>query len=239
MKNSALRFARPTEDETDALLDLCRTHILGPEICTAVWTDGAESERLWAARDGDGSLHGAVYDAFAYKLFLTWRTAAVGRHDPGAAGIFAPPRRFARFAVLEKKRRILPSPSGAEKLTDGRLLDFYRLLSGDLRMPASLERSYVYAARCANRGLAEAYGICGEAGILSGAQILAKNDVYALIGNVYTKETYRGRGFASAALAACEAAADAEGLIPVLYCESGMLPFYRERGYERIRPHGL
>lgn len=240
MNDKRLHYTRPEAADVPRLLAACGSHPLGTEICTALRTDGAESDRLWVGRDEAGTPRCVVYDGPAYKLTLSERTAAVGRHDPGAAGIFSPPRRGARFYVLQKKdAAAAPETAEAERLTGSEIRALYLLLASGQAMPAPLERSYVYAVRCANRGLSEVYAIREGGKPVSGAEIMAKNDVYALIGNLFTDPAHRGRGLAAAVLTACETAAAKEGRIPVLYCERAMLPYYRARGYERIKPHGL
>ena len=77
-----------------------------------------------------------------------------------------------------------------------------------------------------------------EGGILcAAAPILAKNRRFALIGNLFTLPEHRGRGCAARLLAACEAAAAAEGLRPVLYCYPAMARYYLARGYRILEQH--
>lgn len=82
------------------------------------------------------------------------------------------------------------------------------------------------------KGYASVYYIgdgCG--GIAATGSIVAKNRKYAVIGDIYTAESCRGKGLAAEILYACVADALGEGLIPALYCKPEMKNYYLQKGF--------
>ena len=240
MSGRDLVFTRAAAADVPRLQALSRTRALGTELYSALQL-GAETDlpALWTGKDETGAVRCAVCDCAAYKVWLAGRRAAVGRHDGGAASIFAPPKRFSRFVVLKKKGPAAQPARAVRRLTGTQIRALYELVADGRPMTEALERFYVHTVRCANRGLADAFGVYEDGALVSGAQILAKNEKYALVGNVCTDRAFRRRGFAADALAACERAAAAQGLIPVLYCEKKMAAYYLKRGYRKVKRHEM
>ena len=97
-------------------------------------------------------------------------------------------------------------------LTLADTLAAYRILSGGKRSPDD-EIRYVYRARAMREGLAEGFGIKENGTLVSFAFIVAQNEDSALLGDVYTRPEYRGKGYASAAVLACAAAARTDAYV--------------------------
>ena len=235
--NRALTYTRLRPEDVPALRSRSAGHVLGTEIFTSLALDPDETnERLWVARDNGGAPVAAVYDYPSHTVWLSPGRACVGRHAANPAGVFAPPRRKDRYAVMEKRGApagaVPPSVRRAEGET---LRALFAMLGGGMLSRRSQELHYVYMRRCLNRGLAAAFCVYLNGEPVSCAMIGAENERFALIGNVYTLPSHRGRGYASAALAACEAFAAEQGKTPVLYCEKKTAAFYRGRGYRKVR----
>ena len=231
-------FSAPRPTDAPALLSWSAAHILGTEIRTSLLLDAGETnERLLVGRDAAGAPRCVVFRQPSYKVFLSPDRAAAGKRAANALQDGAPPPRRERCAVMVK-RDAAPPPSATypvRKMTNTELRGFYTLMAQGSRFGRATEENYVYMQRCVNRDAAAAFGVFEGGDVVSGAMICAVNDVYALIGNVFTEESRRGRGLAQAALAACEREAEARGLIPVLYCAKRMTRYYRRRGYRKVR----
>ena len=228
---------RPGDEPT--LRSWCAAHVLGTELFTALALepDGTDG-RIWVARSGDGAPAAAVYCCTSYSVYLSPERAGVGRNTAGAPLLLGMPRRRDRYVVMEKRGATASVPAPAVRQAEGEKLRALFAMMGmgwGILSRQMQELNYIYQQRCANRGLAAAFGAYENGAPVSCAMICAENERFALIGNVFTRPEFRGRGYASAVLAACEAFAAEQGRTPVLYCKKQTAAFYRGRGYKKVK----
>ena len=246
MKPADLLFTARTAAFGGQILALSAERPVGAEIYTYQTVSPANDfGQLWAGLDEAGRLAAALLTAGGQGVLLTETGGLAGAIPDGSKGgsVGFPAAIFpsAPFSVLANPAPARSFPADVCRVESGaRVREMFALLHGT-QPRESAEARYVYCLRAANAGLANAFGVTHAAtgALCAVARISAKNRKYALIGDVFTKKEYRGNGFASRLLAACEAQAAAEGLIPVLYCLPTTARFYRARGYRSIRPDEL
>ena len=217
------------------LLAFTRDHPWGAEVYTTVKLSGAQPEigSLWTGSDGHGRLRLVIYDNGAYVTYLTARRGVAAKPPQGAEGLslFDRPGRRGRLCRMAYRGGAVPFPEGAEPLRGTALLAMYEAVREPGARSENTEKRYVFRARSVNAGLAETFGIYEDGKLASTASICAKNERYALIGDVYTVYRYRYQGYAARLTKACVARAQQQGLTPVLYCEKSMRKFYRKLGF--------
>lgn len=114
------------------------------------------------------------------------------------------------------------------------IIGAYELITGG-KMTEGDSVRYVFRVRASNRGAARVFGVFGESGILTAtASVVAENEKYALIGDVFTSPDFRGKGLAGALCAECCRSSLSRGKTPWLLCEEKMLPFYENMGFKRV-----
>ncbi|MBQ6066076.1 MAG: GNAT family N-acetyltransferase [Clostridia bacterium] len=232
-----LTYRQATADDADRIMAFCRDKPCGTEIHTSVKLNGEKTEIgcLWTGTDGAGLLRLVVYDNGSYVTYLTRRSGFVAK-PPKEDGFdrFAAPKRKARLCRMVYRGGTPSFPEGVTALRGTALLEMYKAVRETDALNDRTERRYVARARAVNAGLAETFGIYEDGKIASTAGICAKNERYALIGDVYTVYQYRFQGYAAKLVNACVAAAREQGLTPVLYCEKGMRKFYRKLGFVEL-----
>ena len=121
------------------------------------------------------------------------------------------------------------------KLLEGtEIIGAYELITGG-KMTEGDSVRYVFRVRASNRGAARVFGAFNDKGILTAtASVVAENEKYALIGDVFTAPDCRGKGLARALCAECCRFSLSRGKTPWLLCEEKMLPFYENMGFKRI-----
>ena len=235
LRRRELTYALAREEDLDRILDFCRDRLFGTEIWSSVKLCGADTDigSLWTGTDRRGRLQTVVYDNGAYLTRLTKRggcAAKPPKDDPGF-DLFAPPQRKNRLRLMVYRGKKLPFPDGAEELRGTALLDMYKAVKETETLNDKAQRRYVFRARAVNAGLSEVFALCEDGQIAATAGINAKNERYALIGDVFTVYQYRYQGYATRLTKACVARAQKQGLTPVLYCEKNMRKFYRKLGF--------
>lgn len=97
------------------------------------------------------------------------------------------------------------------------------------------ELRYVFRVRAVNRSFARVFGIFDKNGDLaSTASIVAENEKYALIGDVFTRPDMCGNGFAAQlCLEACRCALY-RNKTPWILCSEENLPFYQKTGFTPV-----
>ena len=114
------------------------------------------------------------------------------------------------------------------------IIGAYELITGG-KMTEGDSVRYVFRVRASNRGAARVFGVFNDKGILTAtASVVAENEKYALIGDVFTAPDCRGKGLAGALCAECCRFSLSCGKTPWLLCEEKMLPFYENMGFKRI-----
>lgn len=235
LRRRKLTFRLATAEDVGGILDLCRDKPCGAEIYASVKLNGEKTEigSLWAGLDGAGRLRLLIYDNGAYITYLTARRGIIARppeDDPGF-DLFAVPGRKSRLRQMVYRGGAIPFPEGVTELRGTAVLEMYRAVKETDALNEKTERRYVARLRAINAGLAETYGIYEDGRIASTASVCAKNERYALLGDVYTVYRYRYQGYAARLTQACVARARQQGLTPVLYCEKSMRKFYRKLGF--------
>lgn len=229
-----MRFTAETAPFGEDILSLSEMRPGGAEIYTyqRLAPDNAYGQ-LWAGLDEEDRLAAVLLDTGETRTLLTPQAGMAGAAPGGDAAPFSPLSIAAPFFVMTKERPGACAPPAAAPAPLSEVLDLVHPNAG----ADEKEMMYVYFSRATNAGLSAAFGEY-EGGILcAAAQILAKNRRFALIGNLFTLPEHRGRGCAARLLAACEAAAVAEGLRPVLYCYPAMARYYLARGYRILEQH--
>lgn len=118
------------------------------------------------------------------------------------------------------------------RLLDGTEIKKAFELICDGKMTVGDEQRYVFRVRASAKGLAETFGAFDKRGdLLSTASIVAENEKYSLIGDVFTRQNMRGNGLAGrVCLEACRRAV-LRGKVPWLLCGERLLPFYFRLGF--------
>lgn len=129
----------------------------------------------------------------------------------------------------------IPEYSVSVRLLEGtEIIRAYELITGG-KMTEGDSVRYVFRVRASNRGAACVFGAFNDKGILTAtASVVAENEKYTLIGDVFTDPDFRGKGLARALCAECCRASLESGKTPWLLCEGKMLPFYENMGFKRV-----
>ena len=222
----------------------------GAELYTTLRLCGAEPTvgSLWTGSDDAGRLRLAICDNGSYATYLTERRCFVALLPKDAEGfdLFRKPPRKSRLCKMVYTGGALPFPEGAETLRGSALLDMYRTVQETPTLNDRAERRYVFRARAVNAGLAETFALYEDRQLAATASICAKNERYALLGDVFTVYQYRYQGCATKLVNACVARALSQNLTPILYCHKDLRKFYKRMGFvepmaqvvSRKRPFG-
>lgn len=241
MKLSELRYTRETAPHLEEIRRLSARSPWGAAVFTASYLlPENENGAMWAGLDEYGRLSAVVFQDGRSRTWLTEKGGAVSLPPPGieAADFFMPPKRRERLSLMAlSSLPAVPCPGPEE--TTAAVWDTLAMICGDAP-GAEAEKRAVLFLRAAAAGRAAAFTLRDESGrVEAAAQLLAANERYALIGNVYTRKDCRQKGDATRLIAACGAYAVRKGLTPVLYCERNMRRFYAARGYREVRYHGM
>lgn len=112
-------------------------------------------------------------------------------------------------------------------------LAFYKAQGEGSLSPAD-EARYVYRARALRDALALGFCVKENGNPVSFAYITAQNEDTALLGDVFTVPSARGRGYARRCVKACVRAALQNGKVPYVLCEAHMEGFYRDLGFRTV-----
>lgn len=231
MRKPELIYAFARAEDTEKLTALTREHPVGADIHTymKLFPELPEDGRLWTGKDEAGKLAAVLYDDGSYTVRLTEKNAVVAASRKGLS-LFDTPPRNARLTVMEYTGGI-PYAENVRTAEGKELLGVLRLLCGTEKLPDYAERRYVAMVRAVSRTLAE-YRVIEENGeLLSSGGIVAKNEKYALLGNIFTSPLHREQGLASRVVRALVSSALSQGLTPVLYCERRNVRFYKKLGF--------
>ena len=205
-------YRAPAGEETDAALAFLSRGIAGAEAYTFLRLNrGRIPEGVFFCAFENGAVKSVVYNNGDRTVETT----------PGADPY--PGLRLLRFIGTENR------PLSQCPLTTADVPEIYRILGGREKLSPDDEARCVYRIRAMRAGLAKGYGVKDNGTLLSFAFIVAQNEDSALLGDVYTRPAYRRRGYASAAVRACAAAA-AQKTAYVL-CEEENVRFYERLGF--------
>ena len=206
-------YRAPAGDETGAALAFLSRGVGGAEAYTFLWLNrGNIPEGVFFCAFENGRVKSVVYN----NGDRTIETAPDVDPYPGLHLLrFAgpPPRQDARLCSL----------------TASDVPEIYKILSGSEKLSPDDEARCVYRLRAMRDGFSVGFGVKENGTLLSFAFIVAQNEDSALLGDVFTRPAYRGRGYASAAVLACAAAA-AHKTAYVL-CEEENVRFYERLGF--------
>ena len=204
-------YRAPAGEETGAALAFLSRGIAGAEAYVFLYLN---RERLPEGRLFCAFRDGGIESVVFHNGERFVETAAGVDPYPGL--------RLMRFAG---PRRAVGGPAVPLALPD--TLEAYRILGGGTLSPEN-EARYVYRARAMREGLAAGFGVKEDGALRAFAFIVAQNENSVLIGDVFTRPAYRGRGYASAAVTACAAAARGDAFI---LCEEKNAGFYKKLGF--------
>lgn len=230
MNDIAYRLPAPTDRET--LLSLSREAIGMTDVYTygILYPDLPQNSRLWLG-EAAGGLCIVLYDNGDYFTVNEPMNGSFSVVRASAEStLFQPPQKKDRLVLMEY-RGAGEAETGTAILTGKELLNVWKLLGGTQTLSDALEKRYVESVRGVHADLCAYRGIYENGMIVSCGGIVASNEKYALIGNVFTAEKHRGRGLAAATVRSLIGTALQKERIPVLYCEKNMTGFYRKLGF--------
>lgn len=202
----------PAPGETDAVLAFLSRGIAGAEAYTFLRLNREKLPEgcFWCAFEG-GAVHSVVYNNGD-------RTVTVAPGVDPYPGL-----------TLMRLTGPLPVPDArAVPLTNADVPEAYRAMSGSEILSPDDESRCADRMRAMRDGLASGFGVKEKGRLVSFAFITARNETSALLGDVYTLPSYRGRGYAAACALACAAAANRE---VYLLCEKPLTGFYEKLGF--------
>ena len=179
-------------------------------------------------------LGGADYEEAAFFLeFNPFFTCLAGEAEAisRAAVFFSSPCHIRRNRLMRWEGP--PPPCGSDGI-DRRpdLKEVYRIMTAQFPLPGGFAPWYTDLSHRIRHGCARAY-LMREAGRpVSTCLVSAESPLAGLISAVTTLPDCRGRGYASALLAAACADLRDAGRRPVLECREAMIPFYERLGFE-------
>ena len=224
-----IKYRQPGADEAESLLALSASPIGMTDVYTYVklHPDIQQNSRLWLG-EKNGSLT-VLYDDGAYftKNDTAKNVFCAVRSVKGTSMFSAPQKKY-RLALMEYKGGVPETDGDTVTLAGKDVLAALHLISGNETLPDYLEKRYVDIARGINAGLCVYCGIYENGALVSCGGIAASNEKYALIGNIFTKESCRRRGLAAKTVKALVSAALEKGLTPILYCEKEMTGYYEK-----------
>ena len=130
--------------------------------------------------------------------------------------------------IYEKKEALKGT---AESIEGVKLQEIYKLMSAKNSLSFDDERRYVLRLRAVNAGFSAVFGIENDGELVSCAAVSSMNDKYGLIGDVFTKKSERGRGYAADCLMTATEFILRNGRIPMLLCDEKMCPYYEKSGF--------
>lgn len=225
-----LIYRSPAPTELEQIKDRLKFSLLGTQAYTHIVVDGELSAELFKiGTDENGEIKDLLFVVGdIIYLFRSNREYVLHNAEILPNGKITGDR----TVVLEsgKVREHCENDNNIKKLTGKEISDAFRLFTNG-NMTHGDELRYTFRVRCANRDLAAVYGIYdSENSLLSTASIIAVNEKYALIGDIYTRPDVRGHGFASALLQHCSRRIMQRNRAPFLLCDESMTKFYKNNG---------
>lgn len=230
-----LTFRQAREEDVPELLAFCADRPCGTEIYTSLRLCGADTAvgSVWTGTDDAGRLRLAIYDNGSYATYLTERRCCVAPLSKDAEGfdLFKRPPRRRRLRQMVYAGKAVPFPDGAQALQGTAIMEMYRAIKETPTLSDKAEQRYVFRARAVNAGRSEVFALYEDGKLAATACLFAKNERFALIGDVFTVYQYRYQGYATKLVNACVSRAQDQHLTPILYCHKDLRKFYRKIGF--------
>ena len=237
-----LTFRQAREEDVPGLLAFGADKPGGAELYTTLRLCGAEPTigSLWTGTDDAGGLRLAICDNGSYATYLTERRCYVATLPKDTEGfdLFKKPPRKRQLCRMVYAGGPVPFPDGAESLQGTAIMDMYKAVKETDTLNEKAERRYVYRTRAVNTGLSEVFALYEDGKLAATACLFAKNERYALIGDVFTVYQYRYQGYATKLVNACVAKAQEQRLTPILYCHKDLRKIYKRMGFATKSQHG-
>jgi GNAT superfamily N-acetyltransferase len=210
-----LTFFTPKGEEIERLLRFCARGIAGAELYTLLQMDGDgfPEGRVFCAEE-NGETVAAVYRGPDYTV-----TKAPGVYPVEEL-------RLLRFKSARPCRPVFLMKTGLRELRA------FTSLLADGKPGYEDGARYVYKARLLRDGFYRGYCVYENGALVSAAATVAENEDSALLGDVFTRPDYRGKGYASACVTFACADALSRGKTPWALCENETVPFYKKLGFE-------
>ncbi len=209
-----LTFFTPKGEEIERLLRFCARGIAGAELYTLLQMDGDgfPEGRVFCAEE-NGETVAAVYRGPDYTV-----TKAPGVYPVEEL-------RLLRFKSARPCRPVFLMKTGLRELRA------FTSLLADGKPGYEDGARYVYKARLLRDGFYRGYCVYENGALVSAAATVAENEDSALLGDVFTRPDYRGKGYASACVASVCATALTRRKTAWALCENETVPFYKKPGF--------
>ncbi len=207
-------FKTPAGEQIKKALAFCEKGIAGAEMYTFLRLNESNlpEGRFFCAENGAGEIVSAVF----MNGDITVTNQAGLPPYPGL--------RLLRYAGG------LPQKYEAFSMDLRDALALYKTL-GEGALSPDNEARYVYRARAMRDGFAAGFCIRADNDPAAFACITAQNGDTALIGDVFTRPAYRGRGCARRCVSACVRLALEQTKTPYVLCADQMTAFYESMGF--------
>ncbi len=224
-----LIYRSPAPAELDRIKDSLKFSLLGTQSYTHIVVDGELSAELFKiGADENGRIKDLLFVAgdiiyrFRDNREFVFRNAELlpsGEIKGDAPAVM----------VYNGERRHCESDN-IRRLTGKEISDAFLLFTGG-NMTRGDELRYTFRVRCSNRNMAAVYGIYdSENRLMSTASLIAVNEKYALIGDIFTRPDVRGQHLATRLCQYCCDRILQKNKTPFLLCDRSMIDFYKKQG---------
>lgn len=233
MNGSGLTYTIPSgKNDLQEIMNITRTVREGCEPFTHCALDGEKAaERFLVGKNANGITERLIFSYGGTACAFDGRSAEIRSSCSvtplGEIGGSVP--------VSVQYCAGIPAAQPSARTVEGtRILQTFLLIT-DGKMTVGDEMRYTLRVRASMRSLSTVFGAFDTDGqLVSTASIVAENEKYALIGDVFTRPDARGRGLAAELCLACCRASLEKGKIPWLMCAPEMLPYYTRLGFREV-----
>lgn len=221
-----LIYRSPAPAELEGIKDSLKFSLLGTQGYTHIVVDGELSAELFKVGvDEKGEIKDLLFTAgdIIYR-FRSNREYVFHNAEILPSGEI---KGDAPAVMIYSGERQHCESDNVRRLTGKEISEAFKLFTGG-NMTRGDEIRYTFRVRCSNREKAAVYGIYdSENRLLSTASVIAVNEKYALIGDIFTRPDVRGRNFATILCQHCCDRILQEDKIPFLLCNKSMTEFYK------------
>lgn len=228
-----LKFVQSSENDKAELLGHFSSVPYGTDFYTYIKLNSADEEngKLWCGKNEENEIRAVIFDDGSYNIrFDADNNKFTAARNLKKISLFTRPPFYTklRFMIYNGTNK---ENGTAEKLNSKQILDAFHMMCETDELNDYSERKYIENVRAVNHSLADYVGIYKDGKIISCGGIVAKNEKYALIGNIFTRKEYRKNGYAEIIVNTLINTAIEQNLIPVLYCERKMGKYYKKIGF--------